>query len=92
MENLTIDKNVPMPPVFKTGNRIKQDYIRDTILMMAIGDSVGFVDRTEAQRFRSRAYSMCKRGDVQGKFILRAIYPSNLEDKEPVFYRVWRIS
>ena len=100
MENLTIEKNIPMPPVAKTGSRIKNDYIRDTILMMAIGDSVGFKDRKEASRFRSRAYSMCKRGDAEGKFILRAIYPSNMEQlkesgieiKEPVFWRVWRVS
>jgi len=100
VENLKIDKNVPMPPVVKTGSRIKNDYIRDTILMMAIGDSVGFKDRKEASRFRSRAYSMCKRGDAEGKFILRAIYPSNMEQlkesgikiNEPVFWRVWRVS
>ena len=66
MENLTIEKNVPMPPVVKTGNRVKQD---------------------------SRAYSMCKRGDTEGKFILRAIYPSQREENNnPVFWRVWRVS
>ena len=91
METLTIDTDVPIPNIENRGRgaRIKNDYIRETILNMYVGDSVGFSDYKLAMRFRARAWNMFKRDEITGKFIIRAMYT---DKTEPVYWRVWRVS
>lgn len=91
METLDIEKNIPMPKAFRTRKK-KNDYIRKTLMIMAIGDSVAFNSYKEAMKFRVRAYTMLKRGEINGNFVLRTIRSVDPDKKAPAFWRIWRLS
>ena len=91
VKTLLIEKGIPVSGGHtKRGRRRIEDYIRNTILEMEVGDSVAFDNERECLNFITRANHMRQRKEINFKFSKRRIDGGPLV--ECTIHRVWRVS